>query len=56
MYLNGEEVTTSGLIDNDPDSCVQLPGSDGCRTDKVKTWISLRCFFSQFDWPFKGAF
>ena len=37
MYLNGDEVTTSDLIDDDLDSCVQLPGSEGCRTDKVKS-------------------
>ena len=36
MFLNGEEVMTTDLIDNDTDTCVQLPGYEGCRTDKVK--------------------
>ena len=35
MSINGDEVVTNDLIDNDADTCVQLPGSDGCLMDQV---------------------
>ena len=36
MYINGQEVDTTDLIDNDVDTCIALLGSDGCSMDKVK--------------------
>ena len=35
MSINGEEVTSDNLIDNDVTSCELLPVGDGCRMDKV---------------------
>ena len=39
MSINGEEVTSDNLIDNDVMTCELLPVGDGCRMDKV-SWIS----------------
>ena len=39
MYINGQEVDTTDLIDNDVDTCIALHGSDGCSMDKVKQII-----------------
>ena len=41
IYINGQEVNTTDLIDNDADTCVGLPGSDGCSMDKVKIVTTL---------------
>ena len=35
MSINGEEVTSDNLIDNDVTTCELLPVGDGCRMDKV---------------------
>ena len=37
MSINGEEVTSDNLIDNDVATCELLPVGDGCRMDKVKS-------------------
>ena len=36
MYINGVEVESETLIDNEADSCLSLTGSDGCIMDRVK--------------------
>ena len=35
MYVNGDEVMSTVLIDDDLDTCVTLGGSYGCGMDKV---------------------
>ena len=35
MSINGEEVTSDKLIDNDVMTCELLPVRDGCSMDKV---------------------
>ena len=35
IYLNGEELKNDTLIDNDADTCVSVPGYNGCSVDKV---------------------
>ena len=35
MYINGEEVTSDNLIDNDLTTCELLHEGDGCRMNKV---------------------
>ena len=35
MYLNGQELNNDTLIDNDADTCVSVPGYNGCNMDKV---------------------
>ena len=41
MYINQVEVNSTELIDNNNDTCVQLPGSDGCNMDKVTSYHLL---------------
>ena len=36
MYLNGQELNNETLIDNDADTCISVPGYNGCDMDKVK--------------------
>ena len=36
MFVNGVEVETNDLLDDDNDTCVSLHGYDGCDMDKVK--------------------
>ena len=35
MYVNGNEVMSTVLIDDDSDTCITLDGSYGCGMDKV---------------------
>ena len=44
MYINGEEVTSDNLIDNDFTTCQLLPQGDGCRMDKVYFFLRLLSF------------
>ena len=36
MTINGVEEESEILIDDDADTCVNLTGSDGCKSDKVQ--------------------
>ena len=42
MSIDGEEVTSDNLIDNDLTTCELLPVGDGCRMDKVKFTLTGR--------------
>ena len=35
IFINDKEENSTTLIDNDDTTCVQLPGYDGCKMDRV---------------------